>query len=93
MLLPFILYVAAVIALAMGASALANPETIMQQTFGSIHIIGGILFFGVGYAVQRINKTHKELVSWKADIKAKQVAKTKAEAKKIEPEPIDRQVT
>lgn len=82
MLLPFIMYIGAVIALSIGASALANPATIMQQSFGSIHIIGGILFFGVGYAIQRINKTHKELVSWKAELNAKQNAKAKTESPK-----------
>ena len=84
MILAAILYIGAVIALLQGVPVLIDANTIMQQNFGAIHVLGGLIMFGVAFAIQRIEHFGKELVSWKKDLKIKQEAKVKTEAKKIE---------
>jgi hypothetical protein len=81
MILAAVLYICAVVALLQGVPALLDANTIMQQNFGAIHILGGLIMFGVAFAIQRIENFGKELTSWKKDLKTQQEAKVKAEAK------------
>lgn len=85
MILAAVLYIGAVIALLQGVPVLIDANTIMQQNFGAIHVLGGLIMFGVAFAIQRIEHFGKELTSWKKDLKIKQEAKVKTEAKIIEP--------
>lgn len=93
MILAAVLYISAVIALLQGVPALLDANTIMQQNFGAVHILGGLIMFGVAFAIQRIEHFGKELTSWKKDLKIKQEAKVKTEVKKNESNIGDTQVS
>ncbi len=83
MILSVVLYISAVIALLQGVPALLDANTIMQQNFGAVHILGGLIMFGVAFAIQRIEHFGKELTSWKKDLKIKQATKVKKEDTKL----------
>ena len=85
MILAAVLYISAIIALITGVPVFLDANTIMQQNYGAIHIIGGLMMFGIAFAIQRIEHFGKELTSWKKDLKTKQEAKINTEVKNIKP--------
>ncbi len=64
MILALLLYLSALVALLQGVPAFLDANNIMQQIFGAVHILGGLMLFGVAFAIQRIEQFGKELTSF-----------------------------
>jgi uncharacterized membrane protein YqgA involved in biofilm formation len=61
MLIAAILYIAGIIALLQGVPAALDPRTVMDQTYAGVHIIGGLLMIGVGFALHRQNRIMEKI--------------------------------